>query len=157
MSLAVSHRLTNRCPSSRLLGGRSLRAVAWVVLASWLFSLAVCSISVMGFDESSSHHFGPGSSSGSNPVDNHAQHGGGDKKHADPCCSVLQNLSAFSQVSSLQAMLYDLTYVLLPVIAVIYAVLFLPALIVRYFGADPPGKPNHALTANTLWPHAPPL
>ena len=142
---------------SRRFGGVSLRGIAWVVLASWIFSLAVCSISVMQFGESPDQHFGADSTPASNQAGEHVQHGGGDKKSGDACCTLLQNLSAFSQASNLQA-LYDLAYVLVPFIAVISAVLFLSALVVRHFGIDPPGgKSRHFLIANSLWPHAPPL
>lgn len=135
----------------------NLRGIAWVVLASWIFSLAICSISVMQFGESPDQHYGAASSPAGNHANGHTQHDGGDKKTGDACCTLLQNLSAFSQASNLQAQ-HDLAYVLIPYIAVISAVLFLPLLVVRYFGTDPPrGKPNHVLIANALWPHAPPF
>ena len=138
-------------PVARRLGGVSLHRIASIMLASWLFSLAVCTVSVIELGESPAQH--PGASL---HLDGHAQHHSDGTHKEDACCAVLQNLSTFSHASNVQAMLHNLTYALLPAIIFIYATLFLP-ISTRFFWADPPGgKSNHVLIANSLWPHAPP-
>lgn len=133
----------------RRFGGVSLRGIAWVALASWLFSLVVCSVSAIEFGETPTHHSESATPLG---LDDHSKNGG---QQEEACCRVLQNLPSASQATNSQMLLHSLAYILLPYIAVVCAVLFAPT-VVRYFGTDPPGKSNHALIANSLWPNAPP-
>ena len=78
-----------------------------------------------------------------------------DAPHEDACCTVLENLSAFSHANNFQIPLHNLVYILLPGIIVLQAVLLTP-LKTLFIATDPPGKSNHVLIANSLWPNAPP-
>lgn len=152
MNSAVHHQLIKRSYSaSRRLGGFSLRGIAWLVLASWLFTFVVCSVGALRYDEASTHHSGP-----TTPAHVHkdAMQDSG-SPHEDACCTLLENLSAFSQANNIQIPLHNLVYVLLPSIIVLQAVLLAP-LKTRFIATGPPGKPNHVLIANSLWPNAPP-
>lgn len=152
MESAVRYQLVNQgYHASRRLGGLSLRSIAWVVLASWLFTFVVCSMGALGHNETPRHHTEPATLS---HVDKGALHDGG-SLHEDVCCTILENLSAFSQANNIQIPLHNLAYVLLPIIVVLPAVLFVPVK-TGFFATSPPGKPNHVLIANSLWPNAPP-
>ena len=78
-----------------------------------------------------------------------------DAPHEDACCTVLENLSAFSHANNFQIPLHNLVYILLPGIIVLQAVLLAP-LKTLFIATDPPGKSTHVLIANSLWPNAPP-
>ncbi|MHB8624099.1 MAG: hypothetical protein ACYC9J_02280 [Sulfuricaulis sp.] len=151
MSSAVPYQTMDRCSGPRRLAGFSLRGIAWAVLASWLFTFVVCSVGALGYDEASPHR--SGSITPAHAYKNAKQDSG--SPHADACCTVLENLSAFSQANNIQIPLHNLVYVFLPALAVLQAVLFIPAK-TEFFGNGPPGIPNHVLIANSLWPNAPP-
>lgn len=140
----------DRCSGPRRLAGFSLRGIAWVVMASWLFTFVVCSVDALRYDEASTNYSGPATPA---YVHKDAKQDSG-APHEDACCTLLENLSAFSQVNNIQIPLYNLVYVLLPSI-VLQAVLLAP-LKTRFIATGPPGKPNHVLIANSLWPNAPP-
>ena len=150
MSLAAQYQLSERSAACRRLGSFSLRSLARVVLASWLFTLAVCFFSDVRLNETPLYQ-----AEHSTPSHGHDQpQHDGSTQHVDDCCTILQNLSAFSKVSNIQIPLHNLVYVLLPYIVVVQAVLLVAAR-VHFFGTDPPGKPKHALIANSVWPNAP--
>lgn len=141
----------HRWSGPRRLVGFSLRGIAWVVLANWLFTFAVCSVGALRYDAASTHHLAP-----TTPAYAHknAKQDGG-SSHADACCTLLENLPTFSQANNIQIPLHNAVYVLLPSIIVLQAVLLAP-LKTRFIATGPPGKPNHVLIANSLWPNAPP-
>ena len=150
MSLAAQYQLSERYTACRRLGSISLRSLARIVLASWLFTLAVCFFSDVRLNETplyQAEHSTTSHGHGQTPHD-------GSTQHVDDCCTILQNLLAFSKVSNIQIPLHNLVYMLLPYIVVVQAVLLVAAG-VHFFGTDPPGKPKHALIANSVWPNAP--
>ena len=150
MSLAAQYQLSERYTACRRLGSFSLRSLAWIVLASWLFTLAVCFFSDVRLNETPLYQAEHSTTShwhGQIPHD-------GGTQQVDDCCTILQNLSAFSKVSNIQIPLHNLVYVLLPYIIVVQAVLLVAAK-VHFFGTAPPGKPKHVLIANSVWPNAP--
>ena len=150
MNLAAQYQLSERSAGCRRLGSFSLRSLAWVVLVSWLFTLAVCFISDVRLNETPLYQ-----AEHSTPSHGHDQpQHDGSTQQVDDCCTILQNLSAFSKVSNIQIPLHNLVYVLLPYIVVVQAVLLVAAK-VHVFGNDPPGKPKHTLIANSVWPNAP--
>ena len=150
MSLAAQYQLSERSAACRRLGSFSLRSLARIILASWLFTLAVCYFSDVRLNETPLYQ-----AEHSTPSHGHDQplHDGS-TQHVDDCCTILQNLSAFSKVSNIQIPLHNLAYVLLPYIVVVQAVLLVAAK-VHFFGTEPPGKPKHVLIANSVWPNAP--
>lgn len=152
MSLTGTHPLTNHYLAPRRLGNVSLRGVTWAVLAILLFSLMICSIGVFEFNALSDQRSGTAS-----PVHlDHASHDDSGTPGGDTCCAVLQNLLVTSHTSAIEVLLYNLIYVLLPLITFISVIVFVNTAN-RFFGTGPPGsKPNYALIANSLWPHAPP-
>ncbi|HVS26461.1 MAG TPA: hypothetical protein VHE58_04085 [Burkholderiales bacterium] len=119
-------------------------------MASWLFTLAVCVFSDVRLNETPVYQAEHSTISHGHDQPQHD----GSTQHVDDCCTVLQNLSAFSKVSNIQIPLHNLVYVLLPYIVVVHAVPLVAAK-VHFFGNDPPGKPKHALIANSVWPNAP--
>ena len=150
MSLAAQYQLSERSAACPRLGRFSLRSLARIVLASWLFTLAVCFFSDVILNETplyQAEHATTSHGHGQPPHDGSAQ-------HVDDCCTILKNLSAFSKVSNFQIPLHNLVYALLPYIVVVQAVLLVAAK-VHFFGTAPPGKPRHALIANSVWPNAP--
>ncbi|MHB8744102.1 MAG: hypothetical protein ACYC9L_13360 [Sulfuricaulis sp.] len=151
MSSVVPYQTMDRCSGPRRLAGFSLRGIAWVVLASWLFTFVVCSVGALGNDATLTHHSRP-----TTPAHAHkdaTQDSG--LGHEDACCTLFENLSAFSQANNIQVPLHNLVYVLLPSIIVLQAVLLVPQK-TRFIVTGPPGIPNHVLIANSLWPNAPP-
>jgi hypothetical protein len=150
MSLAAQYQLSERFAACRRLGSFSLRSLARIVLASWLFTLAVCFFSDIRLNETPLYQAEHSTTSHGHDQPPHD----GSTQHVDDCCTVLQNLSAFSKVSNIQIPLHNLVYVLLPYIVVVQAVLLVAAK-VQFYGNDPPGKPKHALIANSVWPNAP--
>ena len=150
MSLAAQYQLSERSAACRRFGSFSLRSLARVVLASWLFTLAVCFFSDVRLNETPLYQ-----AEHSTPSHGHGQpQHDGSTQHVDDCCTILQNLSAFSKVSNFQIPLHNLAYVLLPYIVVVQAVLLVAAK-VHFLGTAPPGKPKHVLIANSVWPNAP--
>ena len=136
-------------PLQRGGAGIGLRGLARILLVSWLFTLAVCFYS----------DFHQTSTEGVNDTPIAHAHkdttNDRDVPHEDACCTVLENLSAFSHANNFQIALHNLVYILLPGIIVLQAVLLAP-LKTLFIATDPPGKSNHALIANSLWPNAPP-
>jgi len=129
--------------------GVRLHGVARILLVSWLFTLAVCFYSDF-------HHT---STEGVNDTPIAHAHkdttNDRDVPHEDACCTVLENLSAFSYANNLQLPLHNLIYVVLPIIIVLQAALLTP-LKTLFIATDPPGKSTQVLIANSLWPNAPP-
>jgi len=119
-------------------------------LTSWLFTLAVCFLSDVRLNATPVYQTEHSTTSHGHDQSQHD----GSTQHVDDCCTVLQNLSAFSKVSNIQIPLHNLVYVFLPYIVVVHAVPLVAAE-VHFFGNDPPGKPKHALIANSVWPNAP--
>ena len=152
MSSTLPRQRIDRYSAPRRLAGFDVRGIAWVVLASWLFTLVVCSVGAWGYNAASTHHSEPTTAA-------HVHHKDvkpdSSSPQADVCCTLLENLSAFSPATNIQIPLHHLVYVLLPSIIVLQAVLLAP-LKTRFIAAGPPGKPNHVLIANSLWPNAPP-
>lgn len=160
MSSIVHYSLIDHHYSAcRRMGGFSLRGIAWVVLVSWLFTFLVCSVVTSGHhNEIPASHTAPAAFAHIDHVDhadNHAQHDDG-SSHADACCTLLENLSAFTQANNIQIPLHHLVLALLPADIALQAVV--PAILVKieFFATGPPGKSNHALIAHSLWPNAPP-
>lgn len=145
------HPDTSRLPTQRRFMGVRLRSISWIVLAGWLFTLMVCAVSDSNQRQGQNHH--PESATHSH-ADSHSDHDGG-APHANVCCTVLESLSAPSQTTDIPPPLYNFVYVLLPCIIILRVVLLAGAKI-RFAGTGPPGKSNHALIANSLWPNAPP-
>jgi len=150
MSLAAQYQLSERSAACRRLGSFSLRSLARIALASWLFTLAVCFFSDLSLNATPLYQAEHSTTSHGHDQPQHD----GSTQHVDDCCTVLQNLSAFSKVSNIQIPLHNLVYVLLPHIVVVQAVPFVAAR-VHFFGTAPPGKPKHAIIANSVWPNAP--
>ena len=151
MNSAVPYQTMDRCSGPRRFVGFSLRGIAWVVLASWLFTFVVCSVDALRYDEASTHRSGPTTPAYAHKI---AKQDSG-APHADACCTLLENLPTFSQANNIQIPLHNAVYVLLPSIIVLQAVLLAP-LKTWFVDSGPPGKPNHVLIANSRWPNAPP-
>ena len=141
----------DRCSGPRRLAGFSLRGIAWVALASWLFTFVAC-VGALSYDETSTHH--SGSTTSAHVHKDVTQDSG--SPHEDACCTLLENLSVFSQANNIQIPLHNLVYLLLPSVVVLLAVLLAPLKTRFIITTGPPGKPNHVLIANSLWPNAPP-
>jgi hypothetical protein len=131
--------------------GVSLHGLARILLVSWLFTLVVCFCS--DFHQTSTDVVTD------SPVAH--EHNGlehsdsGSAQDTDACCTILQNLSIFFKMGDIKAPLQNLMYVLFPFILIVQtAQLVTPR--VHFNCTDPPGKPCHLLTANLLWPNAPP-
>ena len=129
--------------------GIGLRGFARILLVSWLFTLLVCFYS--------DSHLTPTDVIKDTPVA-HEQNGlehSDSAQDADACCTIMQNLPIFYKMGDIKAPLQNLAYVLLP-----YIFIFQSALLVTagacFICTDPPGKPRRTLTANVLWPNAPP-
>ena len=127
-----------------------LRGLARVVLASWLFTLAVCS-------------FGDLFQSAADPVGatavapeqfGNSEHGYG-AKDEDVCCTIGQHLPTFFKLGNVDGPAQHLMYVLLPSLFLVQTAL-LVASGIRFSGTPPPGNPSPLLTTNALWPNAPP-
>lgn len=144
MNSAAPLKSTHKSSTLPRLRGVSLRSIAWVVLASWLFSLVVCTVSTFDFSSPPAHSVGT------------APHSHNKTAQQDACCAILENLSAFSHASTVSLPLQNIFTVLLPLVVFLLTA-FPLSRTVRWRGTDPPGKPRHTLTANSLWPHAPPL
>ena len=139
--------------------GIGLRGVARILLVSWLFTLAVCFYS--DFHQTSTNvNFRQTSTNvvKDTPVayeHNGLEHNDSDSTQEDDCCTFMENLPIFSKMGNIEVPLQNLVYVLLPYIFIFQTVLLVTARV--YFSCtDPPGKPCHLLTANLLWPNAPP-
>ena len=127
--------------------GAGARGLARMLLASWLFTLAVCFYSDI-------HQ------SSMDMVDDipaaHENNGLGHSDSAqetDVCCTLLQNLPPFYKMGNIEAPLQHLMYTLLPYVFVVQTTLLVTAIV---HCTGPPGKPCNLLTANVLWPNAPP-
>lgn len=126
-----------------------LRGLARIVLVSWLFTLLVCFYS--DFHQTSTDVVKD------TPVA-HEHNGLGHSDSAqdtDACCTIMQNLPIFFKMDNITAPLQNLIYVLLPYIFIVQTALLVTAR-VHVVCTGPPGKPCHLLTANFLWPNAPP-
>lgn len=130
--------------------GVGTRGIAHILLVSWLFTLVVCFYSDI-------HQ------SSTNLVDDTpvAHEHNGYSEHSDSaqdtdvCCTILQNLPPFFKMGNIEAPLQHMMYVLLPSVFVVETALLVTARI-RFIGTGPPRKFCHLLTANLLWPNAPP-
>ncbi len=144
MSLAAQYQLSGRYAACRRLGGLSLRSLARIVVASWLFTLAICFFSDVRLNETPVYQVEHSTTS----------HGHSQPSHdgSDDCCVILQNLSGYSKVSNFQIPLHNLVYALLHYILVVQAVLPVVAK-AHFFGTAPPGKPKHSIIANSVWPN----
>ena len=128
--------------------GLGVRGVARILLVSWLFTLAVCFFSdfhrtATEVKDTPVAHAHTGTTNDS------------EAPHEDACCTILENLSAFSYSNNVQISLHNLAYVVAPIIIVLQAVLLTP-LKTLFIATDPPGKSTQVLIANSLWPNAPP-
>jgi hypothetical protein len=141
-----------RFSTLRQLGGFRLRGIAWIVLVSWLFSLSACFVNSLALDQTQSHNL---ESVVDSHADSHPEHDGG-TQHEDACCTVLENLSVYSQANNipLPVPAYSWVYVLLPCLVVLQLTLVSSG--IRFSDTGPPGKSNHTFIANSLWPNAPP-
>ncbi len=130
--------------------GISPRGVARILLATWLFTLLVCSYN--DFSQT------PADPAGNTPLA-HAQSGssghGSSAQDTDACCTVLQNLPTFFRMGKIEAPRQSLMVVLPPYFLVVLSALLVAAKL-RFFCTDPPGKPSPLLATNALWPNAPP-
>lgn len=131
--------------------GFSARGLARIALVSWLFTLAVC---FYGDLTQTPAHQAQGATL-AHKHNGYSEHDDDGTQPADDCCTVLQNLPAFSKAGNIPISLQHLMYVLPPLLFVVHAVLLPPAK-TRFFSTDPPGKADHGLIANSLWPNAPP-
>ena len=129
--------------------GVRLHGLARILLVSWLFTLAVCFYSDFHHTSTEGVNDTPVAHAHKNTTND------SDAPHEDACCTVLENLSAFSHANTIQIPLHNLVYVLLPRIFVLQAVLFTP-LKTLFISTGPPGKSTQVLIANSLWPNAPP-
>ena len=136
-------------PLQRGGAGIGLRGVARILLVSWLFTLAVCFYSDFHHTSTEVVKDTPLAHAHKDTTNDR------DAPHEDACCTVLENLSVFSQANNFQIPLHNLVYILLPGIIVLQAVLLAP-LKTLFIATDPPGKSTHVLIANSLWPNAPP-
>ena len=151
MSLAIPYMVKDRSAGRIQFVSVSHHYITWVVLVSLLFSLLVCSGVIIEIAMPSAHH----DDVAFLHVDEHAKQSG-NTRHEHVCCNALNNLLAYSpQDSKIQAMLYNLLSVLLPV-AILYPVFLLPILSLIYDTAPSDAEPRHVLIANSIWPHAPP-
>lgn len=129
--------------------GVGLRGLARILLAGWLFSLVVCFYSDLHLTSTNV------------VVDATVAYEHNGLEHSDSaqetdaCCTTLQNLPIFSRMGDIEVPLQHLLHVLPPYFFVALIALLTTAR-VHYASSDPPGKPRHLLTANTLWPNAPP-
>ncbi|MHB1230970.1 MAG: hypothetical protein ACYCZQ_00090 [Burkholderiales bacterium] len=133
------------------IAGFSARGLARISLVSWLFTLAVC---FYGDLTQTPAHQAQGAALAHEHT-GYSEHDDDGTQHADDCCTVLQNLPAFSKAGNIPISLQHLMYVLPAFLLVLHAVLLTPAR-TRFFSTDPPGKAGHGLIANSLWPNAPP-
>jgi hypothetical protein len=142
-----------RFPTLRQLGGFRARAIVWIVLVSWLFSLTVCFVNTLAHDHTESRYLESVSHA---HADSHPEHDGG-TQHEDACCTVLENLSVYSQANNilLPVPAYSWVYVLLPCLVVLQLT-FSVSSGIRFSDTGPPGKSSHTFIANSLWPNAPP-
>jgi hypothetical protein len=151
MSSTVYHQSRDLSASPlRWIAAFGLRGLARIVLVSWLFTLAVC---FYGDVNQTPIHQAKDASL-AHEHKGYSEHDDGTQR-ADDCCTVLQNLPAFSKAGNVQIPLQHLIFVLLPYVFVVQAVLLIPAK-ACFFCTDPPGKADHSLIANSLWPNAPP-
>jgi hypothetical protein len=140
-----------RFPTLRQLGGFRSRGIVWIVLVSWLFSLSICFVNDLAYDQTESYSL---ESVIHSHADSHPEHDGG-TQHEDTCCSVLENLSVPSHANDIPLLAHSLAYVLLSCLVVFQLALFVSTGI-RFSGVAPPGKSSHTFIANSLWPNAPP-
>ena len=128
-----------------------LRGIARILLLSWLFTLGTCFYS--NFHQASAH-------TESAVTHEHLTHSAqinhhDDTQDEDVCCTILDNLPVFHKIGDMQTPLHNLMYVLLPFVFIISAAtLITPRISIFY--TDPPGKPGSLISANALWPNAPP-
>jgi hypothetical protein len=142
-----------RLSTLRQLGDFRARAIVWIVMVSWLFSLTVCFVNTLAHDQTGSRYL-------ESVVDSHAdihRERGAGTQHEDACCAVLENLSVYSQANNipLPVSAHSLVYVLLPCLVALQLTLSVGSGI-RFSDTGPPGKSNHTFIANSLWPTAPP-
>ena len=133
------------------IAGFSVRSLARIAVVSWLFTLVVC---FYGELIQAPAHQAEGAAL-AHEHNGYSEHDDDGTQHADDCCTVLQNLPTFSKAGTVPIPLQHLMYVLLPFLFVVHAVLLTTAQ-TRFFSTDPPGKADHGLIANSLWPNAPP-
>lgn len=156
MNSVVSQAIDRHSHPKRI-GGFNIRSVAWVVLASWLFSLAVCSVADFGLSAASSDHHSMFTAPHHSDADTDAKHGGNTQhEYDDTCCTVLQSPSLNSHVRSLGISLQNLSYALLSVVIAFQLILFVPSRRSRLLAYPPPDISSLSLIANSLWPNAPP-
>ena len=129
--------------------GVGLRGLARMLLVSWLFTLVVCFYS--DFHQTSTEVIQDSPTAHEHTGLEHSDN----TQDADACCTMMQNLPIFSKVDNIKVPLQNLLYVLFPYIFIFQTALLVTAS-VFYFCTDPPGKTRHSLTANLLWPNAPP-
>lgn len=127
-----------------------MRSIARLLLASWLFTLAVCFYGDL-FQTSGES---VGDTAAAHEHDGYSGHSDS-AQDKDVCCSIVQNMPTFFKVGHIAGGLQHLMYVLLPFILLVQAAL-LVATRIRFFGTPPPGNLSPLLTTNALWPHAPP-
>ncbi len=129
--------------------GVGARGVSYILLVSWLFTLLVCLYNDFHKTSTDAVKDTPAAHER-----NGLEHSGG-AQDTDICCTIMQNPPIFSKVGNIDVSLQDLIYVLPPYIFVVQTALLITAS-VFYFCVDPLGKTRHSLTANVLWPNAPP-
>lgn len=128
--------------------GISLRGLARILLVSWLFTLLVCFYSDLHLTSTDVVKDAPVAHE-----HNGLEHS--DSAQDSACCTIMQNLPIFFKMGNIEAPLQNLMYVLLPCFFVVQTALLVTAR-VHFVCTGPPGKPCHLLTANVLWPNAPP-
>lgn len=124
------------------------RGVARMLLASWLFTLAVCFYSDI-------HPSSMDMLDNTPAVHQHNALGHSDDsaQETDVCCTLLQNLPPLYKIGHIEAPLQHLIYTLFPYVFVVQSALLVTALV---HCTGPPCKHSPLLTANLLWPNAPP-
>lgn len=131
-------------------GVSRLRVLARILLISWLFTLLICSYS----DFSQTPTDRAGDVAVAHEYNGSSEHGNS-AQDTDACCTIQQNLPIFFKMSDIKVPLQHLMYVLLSYVVIVQTAL-LVAVKSNILCTDPPDKLHHLLTANVLWPNAPP-
>ena len=147
--LDLSNSMPDLFPSAQRgeAGVRARRGLAWALLASWLFTLVVCFYSDIHpssmdmVDDAAVAH------------EHNGLNHGDSAQETDVCCTILQNLPPLYKMGHIEAPLQHLMYTLLPYVFVVQSALLVTAIV---HCTGPPGKHGQLLTANLLWPNAPP-
>lgn len=140
--------------------GLSVRGVAWVVLASWLFSWAMCSVIDFGFvgeahGHSDNHRSAPAAH---DAIDTGGRHHGGDTSHSAGvnCCTVMESPSLTSYVSNIFLSPQNPLYILFPAVVALQSIIIAASIRPHLLAYPPPTRSSLSLIANALWPNAPP-